>query len=146
MGQTSPDGIRYPDGVDSVLVHVDMKNLAKDAQAAISALPGWVSGGSPAYTAPGAASLVKPRLWAYHNIVSLNQFGQIAIDTPFSNGIVTATVATGDVESWNGTGGFYSADNGGGGGQCRVFFRFQNAAGAWLDAQSVRVHFNIVGW
>lgn len=146
MGQTSPNGLRYPEGLNDFQPHVDIKNLATDVQTALTGLPGWVSGASPAYTAPGAVTLSKPRLWAYHNIVTLNQFGQVAITTPFLNGIVTATVATGDIVSWNGIGGFYSGDNGGDGGQCRAFFRFQNAAGAWLGASNVRAHFSVVGW
>lgn len=101
---------------------------------------------TPAFTASGAAALAAPQLFSYHNIVALNQFGQVAIETPFKNGVVTAKISTGDITAWNGLGGPYDYDNAGTGGACRAFFRCQDAAGAWLGTSNVRAHFNIVGW
>jgi len=150
MGQTTR-GYPYPEvetdppnGPDQIKALAEAVDT--DLTSALAALPVPIVGGNPAYTASGAAALDKPKLWAYHNIFTLNQFGQVAVETPFLNGIVVASIVTGDITAWNGIGGYYLADSGGTNGVCRAFFRCQNAAGTFLGAGNVRAHISVVGW
>lgn len=147
MGQTTKYHIRYPERSGIPAGPDQMQTVAEDVEAALNTLPAWVSAASgPAYSAPGAAPLVNPRLYAIHSLPTLNQFGQVSIETPFLNGIVTAQVGPGDITNFKGFAGPYTYDNNGAGGKCRAFFRFADMAGNYLGAVPMRFHAMIVGW
>lgn len=126
-------------------LHRRVDGLERAAGALPSAPLLQVLSTQPAYTARAPVGSVGTalRAWAFQDVLSVNELGQVAVTTPFRNGFAAAVIGSGDASAWAGSGGVYSWDYTD---RVRLFLRLADASGAWLSSGVVRVNLIAVGW